>query len=109
MDRSQFTQTVRRMGYESGMVNRLLGQVGFSSQESQYFAARSQEAPKEVMHKISATMKARGTENKSLLGKVRRCVNNINKLVKKYRKGKRSLDRQGVDTKAIEKKALATA
>ena len=84
-----------RMGYERGMIQQYLGQVGFTSAETDYLSKRSQTAPKEVIRKIEAKM-PRDDKGKiieaALLGKVKRCVNNINQLNSKWAKASKKLE-----------------
>ena len=89
------TQSANRMGYESGMIQRYLTQVGFTKQKTDYLAKRSQVAPKEVIRKIEAKMpkddKGKIIESE-LLGKVKRCVNNINQLNRKWASASKKLE-----------------
>lgn len=90
-------ESQNRMGFEYNMISQYLGQVGFTKAETDFLSRRSQVAPKEVIKKIEAKM-PKNDQGKiietALLGKVKRCVNNINKLNSKWASATKKLASQ---------------
>ena len=107
---TQFREIVRRLNYESGRMNTYLEKAKFTQPEMDWVSAAAQTSPKTVLTKVEKTMLARVQDPKKipgLLGPVKRCINNIKRMTGRYTSLSRTLQKKGIDFRAIEKEVLA--